>query len=389
MPTPDPGAVAEAPTARNWERSLDVAAAAAVAAEVYRQVSAEVSWLGLTLLLVCAAAVAVRRRWSLPAMAVATVASGLVGFAPSSALPVWILAHVCAFAVPLRWKRGTSIAVGLAMSATLYVTAIVRFQVGPLNPIALILPVWTAAVVGISLSLRDHADYTAALYASARAGLEARESETMHRVADERLRIARDLHDAVAHNVAIINVHAGAAERLLADAPPAVRASLTEIRNASRTVLAELQDIVSLLRRTSGTDEPDHVPTTAAGIPALIESFRAVGMDVDADITGDLALTPAGNAAAYRVVQEALTNAHRHGTGSAAIHVRSDIRHLHIDISNPVSEGLAPSDGSGFGLVGMRERVTAAGGTLDLGVRPGHFTVHVTLPLAAAPSEVR
>jgi signal transduction histidine kinase len=110
-------------------------------------------------------------------------------------------------------------------------------------------------------------------------------------------------------------------------------------------------------------------------------------MEVDADVTGDLALTPAGNAAAYRVVQEALTNAHRHGTGGAAIRVRPDSEYLHIEISNPITDGAQPSDGSGFGLIGMRERVTAAGGTLDIGTRRGHFTVHVTLPLA--PGAVR
>jgi signal transduction histidine kinase len=184
-------------------------------------------------------------------------------------------------------------------------------------------------------------------------------------------------------------VHAGAAERVLADAPPAVRASLTEIRNASRTVLEELQEIVSVLRRTGAPDEPDRAPTTAAGIPALIASFRAVGMEIDATIAGDLALTPTANAAAYRVVQEALTNAHRHGTGSAAVRVRPDDANLHIDIENPV-DGTSRSDGSGFGLVGMRERVTAAGGTLDVRTRPGRFALHVTLPLAqpvAAPED--
>jgi signal transduction histidine kinase len=379
---PGPGSVAEAPTPHNWERFLDGAAVIAVAFELYRQATTEVSWLGLMLLTVCAVAVAVRRRYSLPAVGVATLASGLVGLAPDSALPVWLLTQICAFAVPLRWRRGVSVAVAIALSLMLYITAIARFQVTPVDPIALILPVWTVAMVGISLSLRDHADYTSALYASARAALDARESEMMHRVADERLRIARDLHDAIAHNVAIINVHAGAAERLLADAPPAVRASLTEIRNASRTVLDELQEIVALLRRTGGADEPDARPTTAAGIPGLIESFRALGMTVEAAVASDLTLTPAVNAAAYRVVQEALTNAHRHGTGSAAVRTYPEDSDLHIDIQNPV-DGTRQAEGSGFGLVGMRERVTAAGGTLDIRARPGRFGIHVTLPLAA------
>jgi len=374
--------VADAPTPRNWERFLDGAAAIAVGTEVWRQANTQASWLGLASLALGLGAVLMRRRHTLASMAVATVASGLVGLAPSSAFPVWLLTQVCAFAVPLRCRRGITVAVAIVLSATLYLTAILRFHVGPLDPIALILPVWTVAVVGVSLSLRDHADYTAALVASARAALDARESEIMHRVADERLRIARDLHDAVAHNVAIINVHAGAAERVLADAPPAVRGSLTEIRNASRKVLEELQEIVALLRRTGGVDEPDPVPTTAAGIPALVTSFRAVGMEIDAVIASDLRLTPAANAAAYRVVQEALTNAHRHGTGAASLRVHPDDTDLHIEIENPV-DGSRLADGSGFGLIGMRERVTAAGGTLDIQAGPTRFAVHVTLPLAA------
>jgi signal transduction histidine kinase len=109
-------------------------------------------------------------------------------------------------------------------------------------------------------------------------------------------------------------------------------------------------------------------------------------MSIDAEIAGDIALTPAVNAAAYRVVQEALTNAHRHGAGSAQVRVRPVGSHLQIDIENPVDSSRL-AHGSGFGLVGMRERVTAAGGILDIRAQQDLFGIHVTLPLAqpAAP----
>src|SRR5215510_8712942 len=116
MPTPEPGHVAEAPTTRNWERFLDGAAAIAVGTEVWRQANTQASFLGLALLVICLGAVLMRRRYTLASVAVATVASGLVGLAPSSAFPVWLLTQVCAFAVPLRCRRGVSVAVAIALS---------------------------------------------------------------------------------------------------------------------------------------------------------------------------------------------------------------------------------------------------------------------------------
>jgi signal transduction histidine kinase len=104
-------------------------------------------------------------------------------------------------------------------------------------------------------------------------------------------------------------------------------------------------------------------------------------MSVEASVATGLILTPAANAAAYRVVQEGLTNAHRHGAGSAAVRTHAEGAYLHIDIQNPVNDD-HQNEGSGFGLVGMRERVTAAGGTLDIRARSGTFAIHVTLPLA-------
>ena len=104
-------------------------------------------------------------------------------------------------------------------------------------------------------------------------------------------------------------------------------------------------------------------------------------MTVEASVATGLDLTPAVNAAAYRVVQEGLTNAHRHGTGVADLHTYAEHGDLHIDIENPVDD-VHQGEGSGFGLVGMRERVTAAGGTLDIRASPGTFAIHVTLPLA-------
>jgi signal transduction histidine kinase len=149
-------------------------------------------------------------------------------------------------------------------------------------------------------------------------------------------------------------------------------------------VLEELQDIVSVLRRTNDVEEADRAPTTAAGIPTLVEKFRAVGMRVDAQFADALTLTPAASAAAYRVVQEGLTNAHRHGTGSASVQLRSDGEQIHIEIENPVADSAPVVAGSGFGLIGMRERVTAAGGTLEIRTPPGLFRVHVVLPSAQA-----
>jgi signal transduction histidine kinase len=188
---------------------------------------------------------------------------------------------------------------------------------------------------------------------------------------EERLRIARDLHDSVGHHLALINVQAGVAGHVLTEAPAPVRQTLEQIRLSSRSALDELRDAVGLLRRP---DEPATPTEPAAGLDELLASFERAGLQIA--YQGDEALPPA----TYRVVQEALTNVRKHaGAVPTRVTVRRERSELVIEVENdgPVVAAAA----AGNGLTGMRERVTALGGTLLAGPRAdGGFRVTARLP---------
>ncbi|HKU11573.1 MAG TPA: histidine kinase [Sinomonas sp.] len=376
-----PGALAP----RTWELALDVVAVLMVIIELYRELTLGVSVLGLVRLAVAAGCVGARRKFPVSATVVAAAAGAAIILDQGYNLTVWTLVQICLFSVPLRRSRSVSIVLGIVVCLPQYLFTMAVLKVGPLEPTALISPLWTAAVLGIGLSLRSHQNYISALNKSAQAALDARESDVMHRMAEERLRIARDLHDAVAHNVAVINVHAGALERILPTPTSAVQTSLTEIRNACRNVLTEMQDILAILRRTE--DEPARTPTNAVSVPALIDSFRGLGMELEGEIDLEPPLNASSDAALYRIIQEGLTNAHRYGTGAATVHVYRSGEQLRIDIDNAVAPGDGSPESGGFGLIGMRERTVAAGGTFDAERRGQTFVIRAALPLAAEPTE--
>jgi signal transduction histidine kinase len=201
-----------------------------------------------------------------------------------------------------------------------------------------------------------------------------READARRRLAEERLRIARDLHDSVGHHLALINVQAGVAAHVLPDQP--VRETLVQIRQGSRAALDELRDTVGLLRETAPL-----APTVGlAALEDLLSSVRPSGLRVT--VSADLAhpVPWAADVAAYRVVQEALTNVCKHaGPTDVLISLHSSVDGLTVVISN--DGAAAPLSGGGHGIVGMRERVEALGGTLHAGPRPtGGFRVSAVLP---------
>jgi signal transduction histidine kinase len=218
---------------------------------------------------------------------------------------------------------------------------------------------------------------------------QAREEETRRRVDAERMRIARELHDVVAHSMAMINVQATAASMQLAADPVSAAEAIQAIRRASKSGLRELRTILEVLRQADGGSPA--VPDLGA-IAALAEATSAAGTPTTLESAGlTVPLPPPVTLAAYRIVQESLTNVVRHaGRVAATVGLRQDGGYLYVDVVNDA--GAAPaafSDGAGAGLAGMRERAAALGGTLDAGPRPGGgFTVHARLPVqAAAPSQ--
>jgi signal transduction histidine kinase len=215
---------------------------------------------------------------------------------------------------------------------------------------------------------------------------QAREEETRRRVDAERMRIARELHDVVAHSMAMINVQATAAGVLLAEDPAGAAAAIQAIRGASKSGLRELRAILKVLR-DADPGGPQSAAPDMRDIRALADATTAAGTPVTVR-AGTLAapLAPPVALAAYRIVQESLTNAVRHASGAAAtVIMRQEQGDLLIEVINDAAPAAAAfGDGAGAGLAGMRERAAALGGTLEAGPRAGGFAVRATLPIASA-----
>ncbi|WP_051342670.1 sensor histidine kinase [Pseudonocardia spinosispora] len=208
-------------------------------------------------------------------------------------------------------------------------------------------------------------------------------ADSAERIAtEERLRIARDLHDVLAHHVSLINVQAGTALHLLDEQPGLAKEALTAIKASSKEVLVELRSMLGVLRRVD--EELPRSPVAGLGnLDDLVERVRTGGQPVILDRLGTPRPLPAAvDTAAFRIVQEALTNVHRHAgaaTATVRVHYRPGSVSLRVDDDGTAT---APADLSGGnGLAGMRERALALGGTVAAGPRPeGGFRVDAELP---------
>jgi signal transduction histidine kinase len=200
------------------------------------------------------------------------------------------------------------------------------------------------------------------------------------------MRIARELHDVVAHSMAMINVQATAAALQLADDPARVSEALQAIRSASKSGLRELRAILEVLRQVDQGSRAVPVPDLR-GIQTLVDATSAAGTPTTLGAAEDVMSLPAPVAlAAYRIVQESLTNVVRHaGPAPATVTLLREDGHLIVDVVNEGPAAHVPfGDGAGTGLAGMRERAAALGGTLEAGARPGGgFRVHAKLPAPA------
>jgi signal transduction histidine kinase len=208
-------------------------------------------------------------------------------------------------------------------------------------------------------------------------------------VAEERNRIARDLHDSAAHAINVILVQAGGA-RLLQDRDPgAVSAALSTIEDVARETIEEIDQLIHGLRTTDQSDqttEQVEPPTGLASVPTLLERHHAAGMTLEMQVDGSPRPLAAGpDQAAYRILQESLTNAARHGTGPVEVRIAYGQRQLELTISNSTTgNGTAAAGTPGYGILGMRERAALLGGMLDAGARDGRFQVTASLPYAGA-----
>jgi signal transduction histidine kinase len=202
--------------------------------------------------------------------------------------------------------------------------------------------------------------------------------------AEERAHIARDLHDSAGHAINVILVHAGLG-RLRAEDPPAVREAFETIEDVARETVGEIDQMVRALRDDATIQGANGVepPPGIAAVEALLKRHRAAGMDVAATVHGELrALPPAIDRAAYRILQEALTNAARHGNGRATLQIAVEPDELVLTVENPLdTRASRAADSGGHGIVGMRERAALLGGTLEANFVGSRFRAHARLPI--------
>ena len=253
-------------------------------------------------------------------------------------------------------------------------------------PVALFAAVWVvvAALAGVALDARRR------LLRESRARAEwtqrSREEEARRRMVEERLRIAREMHDVIGHSLAVISLQAGVAEHLLATRPEEARKAVSAIRGVSKQALTELRSELAALRG-DGLADADRRPTPGlSAIPALAAQMRDAGLRIDLDLPQFGEEVPEiVSTAAYRIVQESLTNVARHaGTGArASVRAVLELDRLELEI---VDDGIGANEPprEGGGLQGMRERASALAGAFSAARRPeGGFRVWASLPLRA------
>ncbi len=355
---------------------------------------------------VAGAVLVIHRRAPLMALAVVTGALALYSLRDYTGGPVYLTWIGAVYAVSVARGPARALTPAAASSAVILVAGF--YSAGFF---AALWVSWCVAALLLGGSVRGRRAERAAMEERVRHLAESREEEARRRVAEERLRIARDLHDSVAHSMASISVQAGVGAHVLHERPEDARAALLAIKQTSRTALAELRATLRMLRSSEAAPrEP------AAGLdrlPTLVESSRAAGLPVEIVIHGDArSVPPAVDTAAFRIVQESLTNVIRHaGPARATVAVRHGDDRVEIEVIDDGRGGIPAGSGDvggsravdlngavrrdgaangngdapgggGHGLAGMRERVALLGGELDAGPRrDGGYRVWARIPL--------
>ncbi|TDD61302.1 sensor histidine kinase [Kribbella antibiotica] len=334
----------------------------------------EYQWYTVLLVTVPFAAMLVRRRFPLLFMAITPVAQ----WWPS--VQVTIAAYTVASRKGLSWQTAVSFVYGSAVivfwpgqrrgdsSVGASIGYIVFFVLVPT-----LLGLWVYQRRALLIALRERAEQAE----------RERDLRSERVVVAERRRIAREMHDVVAHRVSAIALQSGA---LTMTAPDKRTEEVAEvIRKTSTTALTELREILQVLRDEL-PGEPGHVAPALDAVPVLVADAVGTGLKVNLSLPDPVPeVSAAAGRAAYRVVQEALTNATKHAPGVVVtVIITADKKNLVVEVSNPRGVQHTEVPGSGFGLVGMQERVSLAGGTLRTGWDDGVFKVQANLPVKAA-----
>lgn len=335
-----------------------------------------------------AALLPLRRRWPLGVLGACVaiyIACGFLGFiSPGVLLAVVVAMFGAANRLP---RRSSLVALGVIVVVIATAATITLGDIFEPRVFQVVVSIALAAAGGDAT--RSRREYLDAVTERAIRAEQTREAEAMRAVSEERLRIARDLHDAVAHQISVVSLNAGVATSALESRPEKAREALATIRSASRAVLREIGDLLAVLRAEeprAGGGAADAPQPSLRQLDALVASFGASELAVVTRVEGDPARLPIpSDAVAFRVVQEGLTNALKHGSEHRA-HVLIDVadESARIIVTNPVDRSTElrdPDAPVGFGLIGLRERVAAVRGTMETGDSATGFRLVVTLPI--------
>ena len=321
--------------------------------------------------------------WVTTGCAMAWIGLGYPG--PGAILPVAIALYAVALARPLR----ATLVAGLLAGAAIIMATWWLIARGADPGEAIVSALMVALGGSLGVAARSRNDLVTAIRREAAQEAARAKADAAQRGSEQRLAIARDLHDTIAHQLAVISIHAGAAQELAATNPARAATSLDAIREAARLSTQELTRALGSLR--AGGEDPSAAapllpPRSRTDFEALVAGAQCEPSDADLDILA--ALPPALREVAYRVLQEAITNAVKHAPGSPiVIHTDESAAGLSITIRNALASQ-ADSRPAGRGLEGMRERVAAIGGSMAAGPdAAGGFVVRVHLPLVATTEE--
>ncbi len=295
---------------------------------------------------------------------------------------------VALYALAVRLPRAELLRYFLAATAVIVLTALFGDKFHhpwPLTTVNPILCLTLPIVLGTVAQLR--AAYLKAVQDRAEHAERTRDEEAARRVSEERIRIARELHDVVAHHLTLANAQATTGAYLARNGSGEPEQMFTQLATTTSTALRELKATVGLLRQPGDTDSPLEPAPSLRQLPELTTSFTSAGLTVEVTVDGEpQPLSTAVDLTAYRILQEALTNAAKYSTGTAHVRLayRPDL--LTITITNdtaPAAQRTPTPGNGGFGLTGMRERAHAVGGHFHAEPHSGGFTVTTDLPILA------
>ena len=360
---------------RRHPRLLDIVVVLALAGGYLGNALHSHQWGRIPLVVLEVAPLLWRRRLPIAVLGVVTAGAALSILAYSVEVP--FAPAVAVYTIAAHRDRRTALIASAASGAVLLVSAAAAGATSLLIPVFLALG--AAWVLGDNLGTRRA--YTLALEERAERLEREQEAERARAVAEEQARIARELHDVIAHSVSVMVVQAAAANDVFESQPDRVREALDAIETSGRAALGELRRMLGVVR---GVDEADYAPQPGIErIDELVADVRAAGLDVALNIEGAPQPVPAGiDLSAYRVVQEALTNTLKHANATHAdVTLRYRDRELDVEVRDN-GRGGTNGDGGGHGLTGMQERVAVFGGSLLAGAAAkGGFEVIARFPL--------